>query len=67
MTTEELRTDANALMNLEMMDAVVGGRACSDSCTKGCINDCKPSCQLGCSHSGKTEEKRKKEVKRSKK
>lgn len=67
MTTEELKTDINALMDLEMMDAIVGGHSCLDSCNNGCINECKPSCQPGCSHSGKTDKKSKKRVERSKK
>ncbi len=51
MTAKELKADANALMNLEMMDAVVGG-AGSNSSVKGCFNGCRPSCMSGCSISG---------------
>lgn len=54
MSTKELKADVNALMDLEMMDAIVGGNSFSDSCNNGCTNERKPSCQPGHSHSGKT-------------
>lgn len=58
MSTKELKADANALMNLEMMDSILGG-ASENPCQKSCTQDCKPSCKTGCSHSGKNDRKNK--------
>lgn len=64
MTTKDLKADANALMNLEMMDAVLGGASASgcsnESCSKACVQECKPMCKQGCGNSGKTKRKKKK-------
>lgn len=46
MTKEELRSDANALMDLEMMDTIVGGAECT-SCAPGC-QSCKQTCSSAC-------------------
>lgn len=40
MTNVEKFEDANALLDLEMMDSVVGGASC-DNCAPGCQNGCK--------------------------
>lgn len=59
MTSKELIADANALMNLEMMDAVVGGTDSSAS-VQGCFKGCSPSCISGCSISGSIKKPHKK-------
>lgn len=41
--SKELKADANALMNLEMMDAVVGG---ASMCSEGCAIACSESCLI---------------------
>ena len=43
--SKELKADANALMNLEMMDAVVGGASAEECAAAKC---CKEGCLLGC-------------------
>ena len=44
---KELKADANALMNLEMMDAVVGG-ASAKECEKSCTSQCTLACKVAC-------------------
>jgi len=44
MRSREVLEDANILMDAEMMDAVVGGANCTDSCKKGCKSQCKHAC-----------------------
>lgn len=43
MTNKELKADANALMDLEMMDSVTGG---AQMCSEGCLIACTESCFL---------------------
>lgn len=67
MSTKELKADANALMDLEMMDTVVGG-AGRNVCHPSCIKDCQPCCKQGCGHSGRNHERdrlKKKKIKRT--
>jgi hypothetical protein len=47
MTNVEKFEDANALLDLEMMDSVVGGASC-DNCAPGCQNGCKKGCTTSC-------------------
>lgn len=56
--SEKLKADANALMDLEMMDAVVGGASaeeCEKTCTSQCTLACKPACSAGCVSSQKNQ------------
>lgn len=41
MTNKEIKADANALMNLEMMDTITGG---AQMCSAGCLITCTESC-----------------------
>ena len=47
MTNVEKFEDANALLDLEMMDSVVGGASC-DNCASGCQEQCKSACSDSC-------------------
>lgn len=49
MTKQERQRDVNLLMNLSMMEYVVGGSSIEDcagvkSCKNGCANGCKETC-----------------------
>lgn len=56
MSLSEIQNDANALLDCEMMEMVLGGKdeACSfGACQFGCISSCQPCCKRGCNHTSK--------------
>ena len=62
MNAKELKADANALMNLEMMDAIVGGTD-SNACRPACTGDCETGCRQGCNNGGRNDNRDRKKRK----